>query len=212
MYILPILYFYHIVWVFEGFFPPSQSSWFLDHFFQFRDFSCHQHMASMFNKVLSASARKDNIPWLYIVAEENSFQSTVTGPSQIMQPQIHALDLFHSQMLGQSRKKPSVLMGRTSQPPFFRTRWVPLFGLNTQSLSLCSSQQRLRKFSRGCWESQATTGTLQLQETESWEPIKITGVPVVAQRLTNPSSIHEDSDSIPGLAQWINLHLPQVWP
>lgn len=106
MYILPILYFYHIVWVFEGFFPPSQSSWFLDHFFQFRDFSCHQHMASMFNKVLSAIARKDNIPWLYIVAEENSFQSTVTCPPQIMQPQIHALDLFHSQMLGQSRKNP----------------------------------------------------------------------------------------------------------
>ena len=29
------------------------------------------------------------------------------------------------------------------------------------------------------------------------------GVPIVAQRLTNPTGIHEGMGSIPGLAQWV---------
>ena len=29
------------------------------------------------------------------------------------------------------------------------------------------------------------------------------GVPFVAQRLTNPARIHEDTGAIPGLAQWV---------
>ena len=37
------------------------------------------------------------------------------------------------------------------------------------------------------------------------------GVSTVAQRLTNPTSIHEDVGSIPGLAKWLkDLTLPST--
>ena len=37
------------------------------------------------------------------------------------------------------------------------------------------------------------------------------GVPIVAQKVKNPASIHEDSGLIPGLTQWIkDLELLQA--
>ena len=38
------------------------------------------------------------------------------------------------------------------------------------------------------------------------------GVPVMAQRLTNPTNIDEDTDWLPGLAQWVkDLALHKLW-
>ena len=36
----------------------------------------------------------------------------------------------------------------------------------------------------------------------SYKDLTVIGVPIVAQRLTNPTSIHEDVRLIPGLTQW----------
>ena len=37
----------------------------------------------------------------------------------------------------------------------------------------------------------------------------VEGVPIVAQWVMNPTSIHEDVDSFPGLAQWVKN---PAWP
>ena len=43
----------------------------------------------------------------------------------------------------------------------------------------------------------------QSSKIERFQKKKKIGVPVVAQRLTNPTRNHEVAGSIPGLAQWV---------
>ena len=47
------------------------------------------------------------------------------------------------------------------------------------------------------------TGVLGRQALTRPSAPRFWGVPVVAQQVTNPTSIHEDKGFIPGLAQWV---------
>ena len=55
------------------------------------------------------------------------------------------------------------------------------------------------------WEPPyATGGALKKRQKKI-----VIGVPIMAQHLANPTSIHEDAGSIPGLNQWVKgLALP----
>ena len=38
-----------------------------------------------------------------------------------------------------------------------------------------------------------------------WKRYSMSGVPIVAQQIKDPTSIHEDVSSIPGFAQWAKV-------
>ena len=57
----------------------------------------------------------------------------------------------------------------------------------------------------------------ELQEQSSFATLfslngnGILGISSVAQRVTNPTSLHEDMDLIPGLVQWVKIHCHELW-
>ena len=63
------------------------------------------------------------------------------------------------------------------------------------TISVIVKDRMLQNVSR---KFQSVRSTLLVQSQKS----KVTRVPIVSQQVKNPTSIHEDSGLIPGLAQW----------
>ena len=63
---------------------------------------------------------------------------------------------------------------------------------------------RGRKKENKLVETEMYNCPIHLEKKNVYELQVVTGIPVMAQWLTNPTMNHEVSGSIPGLAQWVN--------
>ena len=78
----------------------------------------------------------------------------------------------------------------------------------TQSVWIATSKMRTEPYVFSCVSESWMVQTLQALVVKTLNFMVITakviqGVPVVAQHVTNPMSIHEDASSFPGLTQWV---------